>query len=362
MVNSITNRQMVFILILTLSTYSLLDISRALAASAGTGSWITLIIAAVIFALAAFIIAALNKRFIGKTLFEYSKEVVGLPGGYLLSVYYILYFLFFVVFIIFTMSKLLKSDFFPKSPPWATMLLGIAAFCYIAYKGITTIARICEIFGIVFIIVLIIIHILMITQGNIDRIRPIFIPSKIGNYFEALKQTVIFFLGIEILLIIPFTDKNKKKGVKTAFLTLIAIGAFYILVVESCIMKLGINDIVNYKDSVIVALRDISLPLFNFFERMDMLYITFGFIGAYIGIIIFIMAIVEYLCRMLPKANRLSIVIIVGAIIYILFLIVSGIIGYSDFAIEIIIYSGLAACLVIPGILLLMSKVKKYGT
>lgn len=51
MANSITNRQMFFILVLTLTSYSVVDISRAMAKSAGTGGWLTILATSIIFGL-----------------------------------------------------------------------------------------------------------------------------------------------------------------------------------------------------------------------------------------------------------------------------------------------------------------------
>jgi cytochrome c-type biogenesis protein len=49
MPNSVTNRQIFFILFLTIAPYSTLSISKVLAESAGTGAWFTIIITSIIF-------------------------------------------------------------------------------------------------------------------------------------------------------------------------------------------------------------------------------------------------------------------------------------------------------------------------
>ena len=147
---------------------------------------------------------------------------------------------------------------------------------------------------------------------------------------QGFKPAIFPFLGIEVLLIIPFTRQNGKKSIRTAFFTVLAIGLFYILVVESCIMKVGINDIINYTDPLIVAIRDTAPRRMQFFSRLDILYLTIGFSGIFMGISIVLMAIVEYLCRMFPRARRMAVVISVCVVTYGLFLLASGINGYED--------------------------------
>lgn len=87
MTNSITNRQMFFILVLTLTSYSIVDISRAMAKSAGTGGWITILATSIIFGLAAMVIVYLNNLFKGKILFDYSKVLVGKAVTYSITVF-----------------------------------------------------------------------------------------------------------------------------------------------------------------------------------------------------------------------------------------------------------------------------------
>ena len=53
MTNTITNRQMAFILFLTLTCYTIVTISKDMAESAGTGSWLTILVTALIFGLVA---------------------------------------------------------------------------------------------------------------------------------------------------------------------------------------------------------------------------------------------------------------------------------------------------------------------
>ena len=119
-------------------------------------------------------------------------------------------------------------------------------------------------------------------------------------------------LGIEVLAIIPFTAKNGPKAVKNAFITLLLIGVFYVLVVESSVMMVGFNEIVHYNYPLLVAIRQVELPYLKIFQRIDLLYLTVGFIGLFAGLSIVYLNIVEYICRMLPKVKRVLVVIAVG--------------------------------------------------
>lgn len=357
----VTNRQIFFIVILTLTSYSIIDISRAMAKAAGTGAWFTILITGLIFSVFAVIIVYLNNMFKGKMLVDYSKQLVGKPLTYAISMYYVLYFLIIVVFLITNMARILKLDFFNKTPTFAMMFISVPVFCYIAYKGINTAARMSEIMGIIFFLTGITVHVLMVFQGETVNIRPVYNPAETGRYFSAIKESIFPFLGIEVLLIVPMGKHNSKKSVKTVFFAILAVCALYILVVESCIMQLGVNDILNYNNSLIEAIRDMSLEYLEFLERMDILFLTIGFMGLYLGISIVFTAITEYLCKIFSKAKRVVVVIALGAVVIVLSTLVGLWAGFSETVLQYGIVLGVISTCAIPTVLLIIAKVKKHG-
>lgn len=359
--DNITNRQIAFLLLLTLLSYSAVDISRALATTAGYGSWLTIIVGSIIFAFIAVLVTYLNYIYQGKMIADYSKLLVGKVGSYVISIYYFLYFLLIVVFLGIEFSSILKFEFIPQTPKAATLIVGIPVFCFIAYKGVVTAGRLMEFIGIVYLIVGTSIHILMFTQGTPSNILPLFNSEDIGNYTRALKEIVFPFLGIEILLTIPLSKKNGKSVIPTVFFTIIAIGLFYVLIVEACIMKVGINDIAHYNSSLIVAIRDMELPFLDFLKRIDVMFLTVGFAGLFMGISIVYTAMLELLSKILPKIKRGKLIIIIGVVSYAGCLFFDKKQGFLDFVKEAGIYLGLVAVLIIPAILLIISKVKKHA-
>ncbi len=361
MVNSITNRQMVFILFLTLSTVTLITMPKVMAETTGAGGWVTLVTLSVIFGILAVVIVKLNNMFQGKVLFDYSRSLVGIVGSYIIAVFYIIYFLGISIDLSSSLTNILKINFIPKTPQGATLFASLFICGYAAYKGITNVARIFEIYGIIFLLAVVTVHILMLFQGNLENILPLYVPSQTGQYFAAMKDFVFPFLGIEVLTIIPFTAKNRKKSSKIAFLTLIGIGLIYVLVSESSIMMIGRNEIVHYQDAEITAIRQVELPFIEFLRRIDIVYLIVGLMGLHAGITIVYTAIVEYVCRLFSRANRIIIVIGTGTIIFALGLIASDINSFGEIFKEYIIYFGLIAAAFIPILLLIIAKVKKHA-
>ena len=65
MKSSLTNRQLFFLLLLTLTAYTVISIPKIIAQGAGTGGWLSLMITALAFAAFAAMIVRLNSAFPG---------------------------------------------------------------------------------------------------------------------------------------------------------------------------------------------------------------------------------------------------------------------------------------------------------
>ncbi len=358
MKNATTNRQIFFFLILTLTAYTVINIPKILAQHSGRAAWPPILLTTVVFSLFAVIIVRLGIRFPGKMLFDYSQEIVGKFMAYVLSIYFVLYFLMISVYLNIQLVSVLHSEFFPKTPTWATLVTGITVFGCIAYKGVNSVARFFEIIGPVFLITAVSVHLIMLTQSNIGSILPLFQPSQILRYVTAAKDIILSFLGIELLMVIPLASENSKKTTRTVFFSMLFIGLFYMLAVETSIAILGYNDTQNYNYALIESIKLIDNPVL---ERFDILYLTVGFAGLIAGVSAVYLGLVEFVCKIFPKINRKIIVLLAGMLIVALSLIGQAAKDAETFFEGVIPVAGLVSAFLIPALLLLIAKVRHLG-
>ena len=210
---------MVFIIFMTITTYTTIDLPKTMAQTSGRSSWIPILITSALFGIAAVIITNLNNLFLGKVFFDYGREVIGKFFTYVIAVYYILYFLIIGIYLNLKGAGVMKSNFLPETPKLVFIFSALALFAFVSYKGITNIARLFEIYGILFLVITLMICIFMIFGGHKYNVLPFFNPSDMKEYAKTFKDLIIPFGGLEVLLIIPYTEKNKKAPL-TAFLTL----------------------------------------------------------------------------------------------------------------------------------------------
>lgn len=195
----------------------------------------------------------------------------------------------------------------------------------------------------------------MLQQGDLEEIRPFFRVSKLQEYVFGIKDLVVAFLGVELLTIFPLSGKRIGRSVATASLAVLSIGLFYVLVVETSIMLLGMKSTENYNFALIEAIKQIDNPII---ERFDILFLTVGFAGLVAGICGVYLALVEYAIRLFKKISRVAIVVGVGFAVTALGILAQTVKSIIDTINMVFPVVGLVAALVIPAILLSIAKVR----
>lgn len=358
--NHVTNRQLFFIVFFTLVSYTVVELPKIMAESVGTGAWITIIIASIFFIFPVWTITYLGNTFKEKTLFEYSQLLVGKFITYIFVGIYFIYFFIVLAMINRGIAEIVKTDLLPKTPIWAISLLIIVVSAYAASKGITNLGRMLEYNGVMIIIFLTAIHTIMFANGDIMNIRPLYNVDDIGKYIKGSFEVITAFLGFEILTVIPLSKENGKKAIYYSIAAVIAVGLVYIFIIESSFSIVGVEDIVNYRDALVVAIRRVNAEYLQFFKRIDILFIFSWLMAVFSTISMLVYTANEYISKVIPKINKG----ITLWILTILALIVSIIPSNFEVSSKVFLYAtqyfGLIPAFLIPLILLIIAKVKKY--
>ena len=355
--NSISSRQIILLVFISVTTtYSIIDMPKFMAQSFGRSSWLPLIVGGIVFAAAVCLIAHINSMYPNVIFFDYAKNITGSFVAYIFTLFYILYFLIVEVNLNVRLVGILSSNFLPRTPFYIFLAISIGISAFLASKGLKNICRLIEITGVAFLVVTLFICIVMVTNGNKNNILPIFNANDFKNMKESVKELMLPFAGIEILLIVPFTRENKGIG-KKLFITLLLIGLFYALIVISTIKILGINNTSLLNDAFFEAVKSAPAPII---ERLDVIYMTFGLASLFTGFGIMFIAITEHACKVFSKVDRKWIIIITAVIVFGL-----SILGIKTEATEksrnIITLLVAVAVFVIPLILFAVAKIKRQN-
>ncbi|GFP74424.1 GerAB/ArcD/ProY family transporter [Clostridium fungisolvens] len=355
----LTNRQISVILFSVIVGYTVTSLPKNIAEKAGTASWLVLLIGTIIFIFITYIIIFLQNVYEGKTIYEYGQQLVGKFIAFIFLILYLVYFFTYFTMFIRGASESIKTNILAKTPLIYISIIFSIVIGYSLIKGINVIARACEIYVTIIILGYILIFFLLATQGQLVNIKPLFVASDIVKYFEAIPRTSLPFLGMEILLFIPISRSENKNIYRYTLLMIGFIGILYIYIVESVISVVGVELVVMLNSPVVSVLRGIDIPSLEFIRRVDGIYFIFRMMNLSCGISIWGYGIAFILNKIFRSVNYSFMVIII-----IFISIIVSQIPNTTFMQELIIkynsYLGIVLVFVIPVILFIITKVKKY--
>ncbi|WP_176461972.1 GerAB/ArcD/ProY family transporter [Anaeromicrobium sediminis] len=357
---SLTNRQIAFIIFGIVVGYGVLGLPKNVTENAGTGGWFSLLMATGITIIFTYMITYLGYVHEHKTIYEYSNMLVGKYITFIFMLIYIIYYFMLFTMIIRMASEAIKLTVLIKTPVWALCSLFLSVVYYAVIKRLEVIGRICEIYGLIIIIGYIVIHLAVSTQGKLINLKPFFVVEDIQSYLKATLVTIFPFLGIEILTIISFDKKkNNKRIFKYTALMVGFIGILYILIVESCISVMGVDGIVHYKDALFATIRRVDIKSLEFLERIDGIFLIIWIMGMFCTASIEAYGSIFLMSKWFKNIhfNLLAfIVILLSFIVCHIPKTVNDVEKIMDY----LSYGTLVAAGFIPATLFLITKVKKY--
>lgn len=357
----VSNRQLFFIIFITLSAFSIAELPKTMARAAGTGAWVPLLIVTIFMSFAVAIIIYLGNLFKGKTLFEYSTLLVGKFLTYCFTVIYIVYFFVVLSMLHRSGSEIIKLEILFKTPVWAIMFAMFVIATYAVSRGLSNIGRIFEFFGYIHILTIISFSLAMYFSGDTINIFPLFDIKEVNSYMEALPLAIMPFLGIEALTIIPLSKINGKKTIWTSVCSVFSVLVFYLLVVYLTYMLLGVEDTKNYKDVLFTGIRLLDIDMLQFLKRFDIIAFMIWIFIMFCSVIFLTYALSEYTHKILPKVNSTKLLIFVNVLVYITAQLPASYDKAAQIFTFITMYFGLVPVFVIPLILLIVAKVKKHA-
>lgn len=212
--------------------------SGILAREIGRDMWISGIIS--IFTVLPFIIIAIRmgQNFPGKTIVEYSRELLGGILGKALGMVLAIYFFMLSSSSITMYVQHLTGFLLPGTPFLVAASLHVFIICYLVWKGPEVIGRTSVIAFAMAIIFYLLVLMASLSEIDIDRIMPFF-DSGVMPVFKASIDTDTFvaFLPLLVAMLLPIVN-DQKKALRSAVSGLFIGGFFFIFyfVVELMVM------------------------------------------------------------------------------------------------------------------------------
>ncbi|GMQ63893.1 GerAB/ArcD/ProY family transporter [Vallitalea maricola] len=357
MKETLTNKQIAFILFGATLGFAVISLPRSIAEKGGTSGWIFIVIGTMTMIVFGYVVVYFGHTFPNKTITEYMPILTGKFISNVIIIMIIIYEITSLSFITRLTSETMKLTMLLETPIWALSLILLIVAFYTLTKSLITLGRIAEIFGVIIIIWGLAITLTIFTQGRLINVKPIFEFSDM-DLIGGLSVISFSIIGIETLTVIPINKKNKKLFRYIVSILLI-ISLLYILMCESCISVMGVEGVVHYKETVYATIRRIELPELQFLKRLDGGFIIVWLMGIYCSIL-YEAYVTTYLISKLVKVKKNKILLITLFLSLIICL-TPPTRQITENLLEYVGYLGVFINIVIPSYLLILLLISKYG-
>ncbi|NWL90125.1 spore gernimation protein [Paenibacillus sp. 79R4] len=229
--------------------------------------WISIILGGILVVLTGTCIVKLCQRFPGKTLFQFSRDLMGKWLGSFFNVGIAAFYIFIAAFELRVMFEVTTLYLLEDVPRWGIMMSFIWVGLYLILGGLGAIARLYEIILPITIVVFVFSMILSSKVFEIDNLLPV-LGDGVLPALQGVGSTVLVFLGHEIMFILTASMKHPGKA-GTALVMGITVPLFLNLI--AFIMVIGgisVHGAVSSTWPIVDLLRSFEIKGL-FFERFD---------------------------------------------------------------------------------------------
>ena len=351
--------QITMIVIMTIVGVGIFSLPAQLAKTAGTDSWLVIILGGVINIIGLNIILLLNNRFPGKTFPDFAGQIIGsIPAKILIAIYAI-YFTIFIAYEARVLNEVVKAFLLFRTPSEIIIISLILVCTYAVRGGVECVGRVMELFFPLLFIPLLLVLIPGIAEFDLNNMLPVFhnLPSKI---LISIPLMSLSFAGYETLLFyVGFMDKPKKAYL-SATAAMIFITITYVVITVLCFSVFGENLIQKMPWPLLGYVRSINLPGL-FIERLDGIMLGIWVLTVFTTMVALYFALTYSLSKIFATTEQKQFALPMVPIIYYLALLPDNVAQIDKLSIYIFQYLGRMLIFAVPLILLLIAKLRKKG-
>lgn len=358
-IEKISSRQFTWLIISVLVSTSTVLIPGIIIFNAKQNTWLILPMATAVVMAGIMINLSLAKRFPGQSISQYAQIILGPWLGKLVSLFYGLTSLYSAAICLSVISQLIKMTTMQETPLWY-FVLGLSLLAvYTAWLGIETIARANDLIFPFAIIILLLPLLMSISSGEIYRALPVFQL----NYSEILKGA---FPGIACLsevffILILAPAINKPEELQSASLKgLLLAGVFMTVVTQGILFVLGIYRASVYLFPLLRIAEEVNIM--DIFERFEAVVLSAWLLINSIKMGVFTYCYAICTAEAVGRKNYRAFLLPVLIVMPLLALAPRNYAETIQVWLELVTFKILipTAFFILPGLLLIIAKVKKH--
>lgn len=318
---------------------TVLTLPRTAAELAKAGGFIATFITGALMALVLVIVALLARRFPNDTIMEYSRKIIGLIPAKILGFIFFFYFISVVSVILRLFCDAVKVLLLKNTPLEVLIITFLFAAVYLCLNGVSSLAKICELFEPLVIGTMLLVIVLSLENFNFEELLPAF-KQNISQWLYAVPHLTISYLGFEVLLFITPYAQDTSKVVKYGLWGILPSIFIYSLFVAVAVGTAGVEAVARSLYPTLQLARYIKFPG-GFAERFDIFFMIFLMLGAYTTVSSYLYLSSVSITKLLGLRNYKPFILLIVPIIYVLALLPQNIKEINVFS-QYVSYIGLA--------------------
>lgn len=355
----ISIRQLQILLILTLFSSVSLILPRIATEFGEQNGWLLVIGATCLTIFYSYIITTLGKLFPGKTIVEYSCEILSKPIGILLCFALVIKLIIFVSFELRLFGELVKQTLLKNTPIEVIMIVMMFTVVYLTRKGYEARARIGEIIIFLALAPIILVLLFALPEIRLERLAP-FLTLGYKDFFLGSMWISMMMTGVELLYIAIAYLRKPKYVTKAAIQSIVFVGVLNLIIAIITIGVFGSAETARQIWPVMSIMQVIELPG-AFIARQDALMMSFWILTTFTLINCYIFTTSILLSRIFKAKNASWLNLIILPFIYVISLIPNNVPHTFQMMKTMIKYTGIIFVLPVPLLLLAIAKIRKLG-
>ena len=272
----INTKQYTWMLFVIITSFTAIQIPGLVIFQAGRDAWLSVIAAWFIDVMLALVYAYMGIRFPGENPVQYSSTILGKFLGKVAGLLFILFYLVVSTILMRGLSMQIINILLPQTPNEVILLGAFMVTAYIVRKGIEVNARICEIFGPLYLGSIIISFLLSLPFSHLIRLKP----QLDQGFYPFLSGTplILSFIGICVSMGWYSAVCNRPENGFLAKFSAVSMGLVMVnILVLICTGVFGAEQAGNMVNPGLQLTRLIHIS--TYFERMEVVWIVIA-IGA----------------------------------------------------------------------------------
>ncbi|WP_175991373.1 GerAB/ArcD/ProY family transporter [Bacillus sp. Marseille-Q1617] len=316
----LTSVQLTFFIIQTQIGVGILGLPFNVFSVSKGDAWISVLIAGGMVQVIITLLWLLGRRFPSKSIFEYSKLLVGNVAGVLINIGYLIYGILVTSLVMMYATAIIKLWALNLTPEWVVMLLLLLPGIYLGKEKVMEISNVYVVVsGLIFLLIIVSIVVLFIYPVDWRYLFPIAASGGV-TMLKGAKEAYFSMLGFELLLILyPYFKHNGSPAVlKSVSIANLFVTVVYTFLTISSLVTFSPEELKIVPQPVLYYVKSLY---FQVIERIDLLFASLWIVNVITSLTSYLFLCTEncsYLFRRFKKLKRVHCTVFWGFFAYII--------------------------------------------